>query len=240
VEDIVSKQLIAQMIVASEQCLAAEIAKASNEAIKTKLRNLAIVCRTIVTEAKQQLTVAEVIRQYKARFPDPSQSLSEQTIRNKRQNGNCYQIIYREWEKVARAMVATPASTLRNGGLILRESDLHTIKDPTLRHQVTQMFAQNRSLHNSLNTLKKLQGQRQIRVLLDGPDTGGAPTEEDLVLTAAELDAVRDFIDPRRMKAKHLKPSKDDGVFTIDGGAVADPGFLSALRKISKSYEQPE
>jgi hypothetical protein len=88
--------------------------------------------------------------------------------------------------------------------------------------------------------LKKIQGQRQIRVLLDGPETETAPAEDDLVLTAAELDAIRDFIDPRKMKAKHLKRSKDDGVSTIDGRSVADPGFLTALQKISKSYEQPE
>jgi hypothetical protein len=144
----VSKQLIAQMIEAADQCLAAKIKDASNEAIKAKLRNLAVVCRTIVTEAKQKLSVPEVVRQYKARYHDPSHSLSGQTIRNKRPNGNPYMAVYRAWERVAFASV--------NDGLILRESDLHTIKDPTLRHQVTQIFAQNRSLHNHVNTLKKL------------------------------------------------------------------------------------
>jgi hypothetical protein len=64
--------------------------------------------------------------------------LSEQTIRNKRQNGNPYLTIFREWEKVAHAVVATPPAVYRKDGLILRESDLHTIKDPTLRHQVTR------------------------------------------------------------------------------------------------------
>lgn len=53
-------------------------------------------------------------------------------------------------------------------------------------------------------------------------------------------DAIRDVLDPRKMKAKHLNPSKDGGVDTIDGCAVADPGFISALQKISKSYERPE
>ncbi|MGY3617759.1 gamma-mobile-trio protein GmtX [Bradyrhizobium sp. USDA 10063] len=233
-----SKQLSAQMKKAAEECLAAEIQKASNETIKKKLENLALVCRTIVAAPSQALSIAEVVREYKARFP--KQPLSEQTIRNKRPNGNPYMTVYRAWESVAHAAATAALPTQRKDGLILRESDLHTIKDPTLRHQVTAVFAQNRSLHNRLNMLKKIQGQRQIRVLLDGPGTVMAPAEEDLVLTPAELDAIRDFIDPRKLRAKHLEPSKDDGVFTIDGGAVADPGFLSALRKISKSYERPE
>lgn len=103
------------------------------------------------TEAKQQLTAPEVVRQYKARFPGSEQSLTEQTIRNKRPNGNPYQNIYRAWVRVAEAVVTVPAEGVRKDGLILRESDLHTIKDPTLRHQVTLVFAQNRSLHNRLN-----------------------------------------------------------------------------------------
>ena len=235
-----TKQLIEQMVEAAEQCLALQVAEASNEAIRTKLRNLAIVCRTIVMETKQQLSIPEVERQYKARFPDPKQTLREQTIRNKRPNGNPYMTIYREWEKVARTVVAPPAAIHRKDGLILRESDLHTIKDPTLRHQVTLVFAQNRSLHNRLNILKKLQGQGQIRVSFDDAGQPVLPAEDSLVLTSAEIEAVRDFIDPRKLKAKHLKRSKDDGVSTIDGRSVADPGFLTALQKISKSYEQPE
>jgi hypothetical protein len=65
-------------------------------------------------------------------------------------------------------------------------------------------------------------------------------TGDSLLLTGAELEAIRHFIDPRKLKAKHLKRSKDDGVARIDGRAVADPGFVAALQKISKSYEQPE
>jgi len=236
----VTKQLIAQMVETAEKCLAHEVEQASNESIKTKLNNLNAVCRTIVTETKQQLSIPEAVRQYKARFHDPKQALSEQTIRNKRPNGNPYMTIYREWEKVARAAVAVPAAIHRKDGLILRESDLHTIKDPTLRHQVTLVFAQNRSLHNRLNILKKLQSQGQIRVSFDNAGQPVLPAEDSLVLTGAEIEAVRDFIDPRKLKAKHLKRLKDDGVSTIDGRSVADPGFLTALQKISKSYEQPE
>ena len=45
--------------------------------------------------------------------------MSEQTIRNKRQNGNPYLTIFREWEKVAHAVVATPPAVYRKDGLIL-------------------------------------------------------------------------------------------------------------------------
>ena len=88
--------------------------------------------------------------------------------------------------------------------------------------------------------LKKLQGQGQIRVSLDDSGQPTLPAGDSLVLTGAEIEAIRDFIDPRKLKTKHLKRSKDGGVLTIDGLTVADPGFLSGLQKISKSYEQSE
>jgi hypothetical protein len=85
--------------------------------------------------------------------------------------------------------------------------------------------------------LKKLQGQGQIRVSFDGSDQSTLLAEESLVLTSAELEAIRDFVE--KLRAKDLKPTKDDGVATIEGRPVADPGFLSALQKIKKSYDRP-
>jgi len=52
-----------------------------------------------------------------------------------------------------------------------------------LRHQVTLVFAQNRSLHNRLNILKKLQGQGQIRVSFNNADQPTLPAEDSLILT---------------------------------------------------------
>jgi hypothetical protein len=46
VEEIVTKQLIAQMVETAEKCLAHEVEQASNESIKTKLNNLNAVSRT--------------------------------------------------------------------------------------------------------------------------------------------------------------------------------------------------
>jgi hypothetical protein len=238
VEEIVTKQLIEQMAEAAKKAVADLVEKASNKVIATKLGSLGEVCRTIVMATKTEFSIGKVAHQYNDRHPNLP--ISEQTIRNKRPNGNPYMAVYREWEKVAHAVASASQAGQRRDGMILRDSDLHTIKDPTLRHQVTLVFAQNKSLHNSVNMLKKLQGQRQIRVSLDGLGQPTLPQGESLVLTAAELEAIRDFIDRRKLKAKHLTPTKDDGVSTIEGRSVADPGFLTALRKISKSYERSE
>jgi hypothetical protein len=226
------------MAEAAKKAVADLVEKASNKVIATKVGGLGEVCRTIVMETKTDFSIAKVAKQYNDRYP--KLPLSEQTIRNKRPNGNPYMAVCREWEKVAHAVVAAARPGQRRDGLIFRESDLHTIKDPTLRHQILLVFAQNKSLHNSVNILKKLQGQGQIRVSLGGLDQPTLPQGESLVLTSAELEAIRDFIDRRKLKAKHLAPTKDEGVSTIDGRSVADPGFLTALRKISKSYERSE
>jgi hypothetical protein len=129
------------------------VGDASNKSIVVKLRNLNDVCRTIVSVTRQRLTVPEVLRQYKARFPDAAQALSEQTIRNKRANGNPYQTLYRKWEDVAEHFLATPRTgSASASGAILAESDIRQIENVTLRHQVFLLFAQNRSLHNQITS----------------------------------------------------------------------------------------
>jgi hypothetical protein len=60
-----------------------------------------------------------------------------------------------------------------------------------------------------------------------------------VVLTSAEFEAIRHFTDQLKLNAKHLEPTTDDGVGTIEGRSVVDPGFLSALQKTKKSYDQP-
>jgi hypothetical protein len=227
----VSKQLIAQLTQTAKECVSEQKAAASNDTIRRKLDDLSSICERLATvEGEKPLTIVEVAKRHK--------DLSEQTIRNNRPNGNPYMTVFRAWGRVADVVSAAARPPGRSGVHILSESSLHTIKDHFLRHQVIQVFAQNRSLHNSVNTLRKLQGEREIR-LNDGPELIAAPGE-GLVLTSAEVAAIRDFINPRKLKAKQLKPSKDDAVHTVDDHPIADPGFLSALRKISKSYERPE
>jgi hypothetical protein len=212
------------------------VAQASNKSIATKLRNLHDVCRGIVLETKQRLTVPETLRQYKARFPDGSQALSEQTIRNKRPNGNPYQTLYRKWEDVAEHVLANSSPVpMQIGGEIIAESDIRNIQDVALRHQVFLLFAQNRSLHNQLNIMKQAASDVPIHVAGMTPPLGGS----DLVLTEGEVDAVRDFIDPRKLRARHLTKTNDDGVCTRDGRVIADAGFVSALDKIVRSHQRP-
>ena len=103
-------------------------------------------------------------------------------------------------------MLRRSAAVYRKDGLILSESDLHTIKDPTLRHQVTLVFAQNRSLHNKLNILKQMQANRRCRWRCRSAYADG---RGQLILTViAEIAAIRDFVYVRKLKAKHLEAGK--------------------------------
>jgi hypothetical protein len=220
----------------ADEMLERLVAEASTKPIGVKLRNLNDVCRAIVLGAKQRLSVPEVLRQYKVRFPDASQSLSEQTVRNNRANGNPYQALYRKWEDIAEHVLRiSRAGPVRAAGAILAESDIRKIEDVTLRHQVFLLFAQNRSLHNQINIMKQAATDVPMQVAGSTLAIGGA----DLVLTDGEVDAVRDFIDPRKLRARHLAKTNDGGLSTRDGRSIADPGFVAALEKIAKSHQRP-
>jgi hypothetical protein len=223
-----------QMTKPTDECLASLLEAATNDAIRTKLRNLHDVCRSIVVETQQRLSVPEVLRRYRGRFMDASQAIAEPTIRNKRAKGNPYRTLYRKWEEVAANIIvlAAPRAIRTDGGIII-EGDIRAIEDPVLRHQVFMLFAQNRSLHNQISILK--QSESAVPLKIDGPRLEG---DDNLLLTDAELDAVCDFIDPRKLGAKHLARTPDDGIELKDGRIVADPGFASALEKIVRSYKR--
>lgn len=234
-----NKKIVNPMVTAAEECLASELTAAKTNSVKEKLQKLSAVCRSIVVEQNGPLSIAAAAKDYNRRFPE--HGLSEQTIRNGRPGGNPYLTLVRAWQTAAIALAArAPTGARQDGGAILRESDLHAVKDPLIRHQMVQLFSQNRSLHNMLNILKAAHGKEAIR--LAGAAERPLPelTGDGLVLTSAEIEALRDFIDPRKLKAKHLKGLDSDAVTTVDGQAIADPGFMSALRKIVKSYELPE
>jgi hypothetical protein len=138
---------------------------------------------------------------------------------------------------VAEAMLAARSASRHENCSIIGEADLHQIEEPVLRHRVILLFAQNRSLHNQLNIIKEAQNNQPIRLSPTGP-ASSAGSRSDLVLNEAELESIRDFIDLRKLRAKQLKPTVDDGISTSDGRTVADPGFLTALQKIVKSYDR--
>ena len=155
---------------------------------------------------------------------------------------------YRPFGTIARTAIATSVSTGRgsrspkknaasahrtiriNGGLI-GEAEILAIPNQTLRHQVLLLFSQNRSLHNQLNTLKAARADLPIKV--EGRRLG---TGNELALTDAQVDALRDFIDPRKLKAKRLERTEDDALRLKGGDQIADPGFFTALEKIARSY----
>jgi hypothetical protein len=223
-----------QMTKPADECLASLLEVATNNAIRTKLENQHDVCRSVVVETQQRLSVPEVLRRYKARFLDASQAIAEPTIRNKRAKGNPYRALYRKWEEVASHIfaVAGPRAIRAEGGIIA-EGDITAIEDPVLRSQIRMLFAQNRSLQNQINILK--QSESAVPLKMDGPRLEGGA---NLLLTDAELDAVCDFIDPKKLGAKHLARTPDDGIKLKDGRVVADPGFASALEKIAHSYKR--
>jgi hypothetical protein len=208
------------------------LAHASKDSVRTKLRNLHQVCRRIVCETKMRLSVPEVMRHYKAMFPNPAQAIAEQTIRNKRKSGNPYQSLYRKWEEVAEAVLAAVPKIAAFDAGVIGEHDIRRIEDQLLRHQVTMLVAQNRSMHNQINILK--QSHLDVPIRVENEDLGG----EDLLLSVDEIDAIRDFINSRKLQAKHLERTADDGVKSKDGRTVADPGFMTALEKIVRSYER--
>ena len=131
-------------------------------------------------------------------------------------------------------MANSPLPARANGDVIA-ESDIRKIQDVVLRHQIFLLFAQNRSLHNQLNIIKQAAADTPIQVIAPERPLGGA----DLILTEGEVDAVRDFVDPRKLRARHLLKTEDDGVCTKDGRAIADAGFFSALNKIVRSHQRP-
>ncbi|MBR0841746.1 hypothetical protein JQ607_16230 [Bradyrhizobium liaoningense] len=207
------------------------VAKAGTEGVRKKLRNLHRACACIVEESADALTVPLVVETYAKICKG---EIGESTIRNKRGGENLYQSLYRKWEIVAAAKAASskPSNVLDAG--IIGDHEIMTIENPRLRHQVILMLNHNRSLHSQLNILRHEQAQIPLRI--EGSPL--APGNSDLLLSDDEVEAVRDFVDARRMNAKNLQRTKDDGVKLKDGRPIADPGFVSALEKIVRSYER--
>jgi hypothetical protein len=230
-----TKIVIDNLLRDANQHLEMLLASASTSTVRTKLRNLHDVCQKIVCDAKMRLSVPLVWGRYGVLYKDPAQAIAQQSIRNKRASGNPYQSLYRKWEEVAEAIAAAaaPKNAVVDAGII-GGNDIRLIDNPTLRHQVTMLVAQNRSLYNQLNILK--QNQTDIPIRIEG--AGLVPGSAELVLSDAEVEAVRDFVDPRKLRAKHLKRTTDDGVKTNDGRPVGDPGLVTALEKIARSCER--
>lgn len=219
------------------------MAAATNDQIRVKLGNLHEVCRVLVVDAAQRPTVPEVVRRYAARFVAPEQSLAEQSLRNRRGGSNPYLALYVAWVGAAEFVLAPRR---RRGqpsvpGEMLTTDDVAGIEDVPLRHQVGLMLAHNRSLKAQLDILKDVRNAPvlQIQSAADGEVAlrQCIPLANHLALTETEVEAVRDFVDARRMRARGLRDAEDGSVETMDGRRLSDPGFLEALDKIVRSYK---
>lgn len=215
------------------------VANASTDIVRKKLRGLDEACRHMVVTAGQRLTVPAVLKAYAARVLEPTLSLAESSIRNKRDGANPYHALYRAWESAAEVLAERreykrlPAA----GGEILSPRELGGIADPALRHQVALVLAQNTSLKRQNDMLKQVRGAPMIRI--EGSGSGTQPESVPVpALDETELDSIRDFLDERKLKARRLRISEDGAVQTPEGRSIADPGFVDALRKLLTATER--
>jgi hypothetical protein len=132
-----------------------------------------------------------------------------------------------------RAQRARAKTAVIDAGII-GDSDIRRITDPTMRHRVHCLLTENRSLNSTVSLLRDAHKEITIKVRPEELRPGG----EDLVLSPDEVEAVKNFLDRRQMRTKHLERTAEDGVKHKDGRRVADPGFMTALEKIVKSYER--
>jgi len=239
------KPEIKQAIDVVEQELERLVRDASTDPIRTKLRNLNQVCRTLVVDARQRLTVPSVVRYYKGKFSDPEVSIAEPSIRNKRDGVNPYNALYRAWESAAEAILLSIKPSFRKefGTALVTEDDIGRIEDDTVRHMVRLLWVQNRSLRSQVDILRRVRGAPVVQVV--GEASGRSmehlslPIARQLILDEAEIEALRNFTNERFLKARSLRRADNGSVELLDGRGLSDPGFFDAIDKIVQSYEQP-
>lgn len=129
-------------------------------------------------------------------------------------------------------------------GELLSENDVAGIHDIPLRHQVGLVLAQNRSLKSQLDILKDVRNASLLRIegrvdaFGGGQGLGQAmPLANHLALTETEVEALKDFVELRRMRARGLRGAEDGAIESMDGRRFSDPGFLEAIDKIVRSYD---
>ncbi|WP_312795987.1 gamma-mobile-trio protein GmtX [Tianweitania sp.] len=218
-----------------ERVLTESMQASGDERIQVKLKNLDEVCRHLVLAGGQRITVPSVVLAYAARFPARDQAIAESSIRNKRGGRNPYLKLYQAWYSVSLSASRKPAKTQQASGQILDYGDLTAIGDQTVRHSVSLLITQNRSLRNQLTALQKGREQRTVTIEDDGDAV--KPFNMDLALDDDEVEAVQLFVKGTRLKSLGIVCTGAGGLKTSDGRALAEPGFMDALKKICASYK---
>lgn len=140
-----------------EEILKRLVEAASTDTVRVKLRNLNEACSHLIMNGKQRLTVPLVLSTYAAMFPAKDQSIAESSIRNKRGGANPYLELYRAWEDAGEVILARPRKMGKaKPGEIIDYTELSSIPDPTLRHQVKLLIAQNTSLKSQLDIVRQV------------------------------------------------------------------------------------
>jgi hypothetical protein len=229
---------VEEAIAVADATLARLEGRSPSANVRAKLRNLHDVCRRLVGGGGIRLSVPHVVRAYAARFPAAELSLAESSIRNKRNGANPYQELYRVWEGVAEVALIShrPGRSKAAPGEVLSPDELAGIDDLTLKHRVSLVLADNRSLKAQLDVLKKVRGAPVVQIGALHATAGAAPRANDLGLTEAEVEALRNLTDPRKLRARHMRTTDDGAIELLDGRPIGDPGLVQALEKIVRSY----
>lgn len=217
----------------------AELTKmSSSETVKVKLQNIGDVCELLVIQGRQRLTIPLLLSTYSVRYPGKNQSIAESTIRNKRPGGNPYQELYRTWVGLAEALISSSKQSNSVPGAILNYDDLGRIPDLAMRHQVQLLITQNTSLKSQLQILKQVRSAPVVRLDATHPETleDSSPGNREAILTEGEIDAIKDFLSPKRMASRGLTRGSHDGLLARSGQEMSDPGFLAVLQKVVEHF----
>lgn len=213
----------------ADDYLNALIDRAGTESVKRKLRNLHAACRELV-KRERMLTVPLVV---KTCDQLSGELIGESTIRNKRGSDNLYNALYNKWKQVATAKAATKRPNVAAlGATLLTEDRIRLIPDVHLQHHITLLFAKARSLEQQLNILKEERTDVPLRI----EGIGATTIEPEISFLDGEIEALRNFVNPRSMNARALKANADGSVFLKDGRPITDPGFFSAVEKVIRRF----
>jgi hypothetical protein len=214
--------------------------EAKSEVVRAKLGHLDEACSHVVVKAGQRPTIPLVCKVYAGLVVDPKLAMAGQSIRNGRGGANPYRQLYQAWAAAAEGILKAGRRKGRTREVphdeILSQDDLDGIADINLRGLVRLVVAQNRALRTEREMLRRAYGTLTVNA---GPrldhEPGRGECRDAMAMNEAEVDAIRDFLDPKRMKARGLRRAADGAIETVDGRPLSDPAFATALEKMTRS-----
>lgn len=205
-----------------------------SEQARINLENTHAICRGLVVDVKIKPTVSIVVKHLAANYP--GQYPKEQTIRNRRNGSrNPYKSLIEAWQ-VAAEVIALPKRKIeRSAEWDIGDGDVLAIQDPALRHKVLLLWNQNRSYKAQLDILNQWKGKQPVALSSTGKNIPPPTNCESasVISDQVEIDAIIDFLDARKMKARGLERTEMGGVrLKSSGRELASPGFIDALERL--------